>query len=184
MSDHLYRMSIVWQNVAYNQPPHLSYYLPDLFATRFIAEEGSSKEQTVTLGDSITPIVCRLKNCTSATAYATYLNGEKIKSFGVPTGFKFSVDRTNLMFTLTGTPDQLGTYEFVIRSSGNFADANHEDTLRVIVTEINGIHDITTSQPHTSTSIYDLQGRSITSSHPNLKKGIYIINGRKVVIKQ
>ena len=31
MHDHLYRMSICWQNVAYNQPPHLSYYLPDLF---------------------------------------------------------------------------------------------------------------------------------------------------------
>jgi len=29
MHDHLYRMSIAWQNVAYNQPPHLSYYLPD-----------------------------------------------------------------------------------------------------------------------------------------------------------
>ncbi|MCH5177231.1 MAG: rhamnogalacturonan lyase [Prevotellaceae bacterium] len=29
MSDHVYRMGIVWQNVAYNQPPHLGYYLPD-----------------------------------------------------------------------------------------------------------------------------------------------------------
>lgn len=29
MHDHVYRMSIVWQNVAYNQPPHLGYYLPD-----------------------------------------------------------------------------------------------------------------------------------------------------------
>jgi len=31
MHDHVYRMGIVWQNVAYNQPPHLGYYLPDLF---------------------------------------------------------------------------------------------------------------------------------------------------------
>ncbi len=29
MHDHVYRMGIVWQNVAYNQPPHLGYYLPD-----------------------------------------------------------------------------------------------------------------------------------------------------------
>lgn len=29
MHDHTYRMSICWQNVAYNQPPHLGYYLPD-----------------------------------------------------------------------------------------------------------------------------------------------------------
>lgn len=29
MHDHLYRMGIVWQNVGYNQPPHVGYYLPD-----------------------------------------------------------------------------------------------------------------------------------------------------------
>ena len=29
MHDHVYRMGICWQNVAYNQPPHLGYYLPD-----------------------------------------------------------------------------------------------------------------------------------------------------------
>ena len=29
MHDHLYRMGVAWQNCAYNQPPHLGYYLPD-----------------------------------------------------------------------------------------------------------------------------------------------------------
>ena len=29
MSDHVYRLSIAWQNVAYNQPPHLGFYLRD-----------------------------------------------------------------------------------------------------------------------------------------------------------
>lgn len=29
MHDHTYRLAIAWQNVAYNQPPHLGYYLPD-----------------------------------------------------------------------------------------------------------------------------------------------------------
>ena len=29
MHDHLYRMGVAWQNVAYNQPPHLGYFLPD-----------------------------------------------------------------------------------------------------------------------------------------------------------
>ena len=28
MHDHNYRLSIAWQNVSYNQPPHLGYYLP------------------------------------------------------------------------------------------------------------------------------------------------------------
>ncbi len=34
MHDHTYRMGIAWQNCAYNQPPHLGYYLPD-FAPSF-----------------------------------------------------------------------------------------------------------------------------------------------------
>ena len=29
MHDHVYRMGVAWQNTAYNQPPHLGYYLPD-----------------------------------------------------------------------------------------------------------------------------------------------------------
>ena len=29
MHDHTYRMGIAWQNTAYNQPPHLGYFLPD-----------------------------------------------------------------------------------------------------------------------------------------------------------
>ena len=29
MHDHVYRMGVAWQNVAYNQPPHLGFYLPD-----------------------------------------------------------------------------------------------------------------------------------------------------------
>ena len=29
MHDHIYRMCVAWQNVGYNQPPHLGYYLPD-----------------------------------------------------------------------------------------------------------------------------------------------------------
>ena len=30
MHDAVYRVSIAWQNTAYNQPPHLGYYLPDM----------------------------------------------------------------------------------------------------------------------------------------------------------
>ena len=29
MHDHIYRMGVAWQNVGYNQPPHLGYYLPE-----------------------------------------------------------------------------------------------------------------------------------------------------------
>ena len=32
MTDHVYEMGVVWQNIAYNMPPHLSYFLPDWVA--------------------------------------------------------------------------------------------------------------------------------------------------------
>jgi rhamnogalacturonan endolyase len=27
LSDHVYRLGLVWQNVAYNQPPHVGFFL-------------------------------------------------------------------------------------------------------------------------------------------------------------
>jgi len=36
MTDPIYRMGIVWQNVGYNQPPHLSYYLPEAETTLYV----------------------------------------------------------------------------------------------------------------------------------------------------
>lgn len=35
MHDHVYRMGIVWQNSSYNQPPHLGFYLPDMFDANY-----------------------------------------------------------------------------------------------------------------------------------------------------
>jgi rhamnogalacturonan endolyase len=32
MHDPVYRLGVAWQNVVYNQPPHLSFYLPDKIA--------------------------------------------------------------------------------------------------------------------------------------------------------
>ena len=29
LTDHIYRMAVAWQQTAYNQPPHLGYFLPD-----------------------------------------------------------------------------------------------------------------------------------------------------------
>ena len=37
MSDPQYRVSVAWQNVAYNQPPHLGYFLPDHADTKLSA---------------------------------------------------------------------------------------------------------------------------------------------------
>jgi rhamnogalacturonan endolyase len=36
MHDHVYRMGVAWQNTAYNQPPHLGYYLPDYITGKLV----------------------------------------------------------------------------------------------------------------------------------------------------
>lgn len=44
MHDHLYRMGVAWQNCAYNQPPHLGYYLPD-----FIKDFAGVKDEVTSI---------------------------------------------------------------------------------------------------------------------------------------
>lgn len=178
MSDHLYRMSVAWQNVAYNQPPHLSYYLPDVFASRFNVIGEGMKEQSIALGESIKPIVCQLENCTSAMVYASFLDGKKVKTMGVPDGFSFAIDRTTSQFTLTGTPQQSGIYEIIVRSSGDITGNRLEDTLRVVVTDATGIAPINPSSV-ISNNYYDMQGRRVEQP----VKGFYIVNRKKVIIR-
>ncbi len=48
MYDHNYRMAIAWQNSGYNQPPHLSYYLPDWIDSFQGIEDDPSEVVTVT----------------------------------------------------------------------------------------------------------------------------------------
>ena len=44
MHDHTYRMGICWQNTAYNQPPHLGYYLPDYIDGKLVTAVKGIKE--------------------------------------------------------------------------------------------------------------------------------------------
>lgn len=52
MHDHLYRLGVAWQNVGYNQPPHLGYYLPDYIDMfQGVATAIQSVEADEVLGD-------------------------------------------------------------------------------------------------------------------------------------
>lgn len=54
MQDHQYRMATVWQTSGYNQPPHLSYYLPDYIAVQTgIKEINAVDVETGTDGDKV-----------------------------------------------------------------------------------------------------------------------------------
>lgn len=189
MHDHIYRMSVAWQNVGYNQPPHLGYYLPDFVASRFDAVGESQKEQTIKLGESISDITCRLHNCTSVILQYVYLNGQRIKSYAAPDGFTFTTDKTIQTFTLSGTPQQEGDYEFIVKSSGDMSGTSITDTLRIHVSDPTGIETIETNHStfnvhHSIFNVFDLQGRPVDAMQPG---HVYIVRRgqqiRKIIAK-
>lgn len=177
MHDHVYRMSVAWQNVAYNQPPHLGYYLPDSVAAGIIAVDGL-KEQTVELGNAMKAVTCRVKNCTGAMPFQTFLNGKRISSFSVPEGFSYEQDSKTRLFTLNGTPQKAGLYEFAIRTTGSFDGTNITDTIRINVTQADAIDAAWQDEGHSDRGqTYTIGGQPATDMRPG---NVYIIrkNGK------
>ncbi|MCR5680638.1 MAG: rhamnogalacturonan lyase [Prevotella sp.] len=107
MHDHTYRMGICWQNTAYNQPPHLGYFLPDILpailgnTTALKAIAGEESEWTFPT-----------RNTASIAIDGYYLDGNHHE--GLPEGISatFSADGSTL--TLKGAFSQAGTYRFLI----------------------------------------------------------------------
>ena len=176
MHDHIYRMSVAWQNVGYNQPPHLGYYLPDYVASRFELVGEGEKEQTVGLGQPIQPITCKLVNCTSAVLQYVYLNGTRIKSYSAPDGWTFERNTTDKTFTLSGTPTEAGDYEFLVKSSGDVSGSSITDTLRIHVDNTTGIaqHPTTNTRQPSPYQVFTLEGKPMPLGTP-LPKGVYVV---------
>ena len=178
MHDHTYRMGICWQNTAYNQPPHLGYYLPDAMAPQFM--DKNIHEVTVELGDSVI-LESKMRYAqTGAYSSSTDPEGTVYNSlFKLPAGFKRpSVNSTTKTFRLEGKPTMLGDYTFVIKLTGLNSETVM-DTLFIHVCEPTGIETVQSEDLIQEESIYDLQGRRIS----DMKRGqVYIIRrGGKVV---
>ena len=45
MHDHTYRMGIAWQNVSYNQPPHLGFFLPDFVEGKLNDDDNPNQQE-------------------------------------------------------------------------------------------------------------------------------------------
>lgn len=166
MHDHTYRMGVAWQNVAYNQPPHIGYYLPDSVGGRIFLDAASGEaEQTIELGDSITPIIFHYKNATGVSKSGTYAS----------LGITVTIDKEAQTVTIQGTPTKVGTARYTLKTSGN--DMQASVTGKIIVNEPSGINSID-DRPQ-RTVVYDLFGREVE----NPTNGIYIINGHKVWVE-
>ncbi|MCR5696270.1 MAG: T9SS type A sorting domain-containing protein [Marinilabiliaceae bacterium] len=103
--DHTYRMGMVWEQTAYNQPPHLGYYLPDslgIMGIGFIDSEVAS--QTVQIGSEIESIGIVVKN------------SPEIEVVGLPNGVTYECE--NDVLTISGTPTTKGTYTYKVTTKG------------------------------------------------------------------
>ena len=185
MHDHTYRMGIAWQNTAYNQPPHLGYYLPDLFRPCFL-----DRPDTIhaALGDTL---VCEIKtkNVKICSFMASILPDGTRKGYVVPDGFnRPKYDQTHKMLTISGKPKEAGIFKFAFKITGVNADIL-EDTLIVKVSDAPSIITETVSTVSAAKPvIYDASGRKLPHQQMStLPKGLYIIlegnKSRKILIK-
>jgi len=162
MHDHLYRMGIAWQNVAYNQPPHIGHYLPDSFmATLTLDELSGPTDQEVKLGDSIQPIIYHYKRATSGICFG-------LSAYGL----KYTVDKKSQTITVHGTPTKIGIVNYRVKTLGN--DMSAEIKGKITITEPTDIENLEVDSEETI--VYDLFGRRVK----NPQHGIYIVNGNKV----
>jgi len=117
MHNSQYRTDVARENVAYNQPPHLGYYLPDAVkngipqpdiyvsgGTAPLLSVSGSATQSILLGRAISTITYTYKNCTSASAT------------GLPAGVTATVNNGTL--TIRGTPTEHGTFAYTVTTVG------------------------------------------------------------------
>ena len=127
MHDPVYRLGISWQNTAYNQPPHLGFWLygnkgnfpkPDItlvgdrtpMPAAIIKHGAGSSSQSITLGDSIIPFSFVIENADMATVE------------GLPDGVNATWDASTASLYFGGTPTVAGEFTYTITTKGGDAE--------------------------------------------------------------
>ena len=181
MHDHTYRMGIAWQNVAYNQPPHLGYYLPDRYAPHAWIAEGTLMEQTVALDNEIVPIVIDY-DANTKTIVADSIYTPTTKRRGLTSEFTRRNVTTERRMTITGTPSSLGDYTILVKAYNDLGACVNPVYLRFIIHVVEETERIVQMENEKlkmeNEMVYDLSGRKLSTLHSplsTLPKGVYIV---------
>ena len=160
MTDHLYRMGIVWQNASYNQPPHLGYYLPDVFHCTYEVVEGQLVD-TVEVGQPYKLVIrSRLvEDCS--------VNND------LPEGLSWSWDAEAQTLIVSGTPTKSGTTSRAFTLAGKYNSC--KASVRFVIREASAIDQVK-ADPAAAQTGYDLLGRPVKRA----SGGIQIQNGQKI----
>lgn len=177
MHDHTYRLGVAWENTAYNQPPHLGYFLPDAMHARF-----SNPDTMVTVN---------ISEDFSYKTYYRYATIATLKSVVLPDGttstkapgsMTSKIDYTAKTITISGTASQEGDYVFTYNLTGtDKVTMRHSIVVHVVNTtgisdasRLNDNVELTTGKP-----VFNLKGQRVA----NPSKGIYIVGGKKIFMK-
>ena len=175
MHDHTYRMGITWQNTAYNQPPHLGYYLPDAMTPGLRIEEDGMINAIV--GEKFTA-QCRLKNVSSCMLKSSKSPDGTTTTYVAPTGFDYPLYNTSTKaITIGGTPTQEGNYVLTFTLTDANKNTSTLDVTVAVTTVETGIEEINdNSICSEKTIIYDAAGRMMPQQKmESLPRGLYIV---------
>lgn len=184
MTDHVYRMAIAWQNSGYNQPPHLSYYLPDSTMACFFYEDESLKKQVISMGDSLQRIKIRYKNCTSVS-FGNFIRLTDETTSRRPKGISIKKNPKLCNVEIYGEIASTGEWAIVLSSTNSSNGIVVNDTIHLVVKDETGITEVEREFSGDSNSlIFDVYGRNTRMKNPALlPRGIYIQGGKKLLVK-
>lgn len=159
MEDHNYRMAIAWQNVGYNQPPHLGYNL----AAKYDIDPAinifqGAEEQTVTLGTPIKPVKGSWKNMTKVAIQAS-------------NGLTATIDETTKTFEISGTPTKLGTTRVYINSRGVSPSIQKTVTFNVVEPVVLDRVAYFPFDELGATTVNEVQGEATAHGAPSIVEG-------------
>ena len=173
MHDHTYRMGICWQNTAYNQPPHLGYYLPDAMLPRITND---LKELTVNVGEPMEYTAYTRYTALVSTTKHIAPDGSTVN--GMPDGITKTIDYAKKSATFAGTFTSEGTYKFLLTLTGLGSESVTDTLIVNVLPDTSGIQDIANVPRSTFNvqRVYDLQGRPVSAAQ--MRKGRIYIDAR------
>jgi hypothetical protein len=161
MHDPVYRMGVAWQNVAYNQPPHLGFYIgdglanvsqPDIYTSENKVVEpptigrwgsGGERNQEVTVGNPIKTIVFNFANATSVRVIGDLPDG-------------VTADIVNSQLQIGGTPVETGVFSFTLETEGGTPDITAPGgTITVMPDETVGVDETDSKEPFVQVALTD-----------------------------
>ena len=159
MTDPVYRMGIAWQNVGYNQPPHLGYYLPEAKTTLYVGDSQETIYYTPEELTNYTPSVVGEATVTWAMSSGT-LDEQPAISTGFASYFGNSVITVGSKLTVSGTGTAGSYTETLFTQTSQKSSASDDNAIDLMVALKDGY-------TFTPTKI-ELVASRVGSSYPRL----------------